>query len=123
MLPTAIVGDAGLVADAVGERRLEQAAVDRAAASGDGLPGGDVDDVAAVRLAAARATLDRVVRRRCRPAAQSVAEMRTEIGLSAGQAARTASKTSSGKRMRFSSEPPYSSVRWLVSGERKLASR
>ncbi len=30
-----------------------------------------------------------------------------------GQAARTAAKTSSGKRMRFSSVPPYSSVRWF----------
>ena len=36
----------------------------------------------------------------------SVAEMRIDIGFSAGHAARTARKTSSGKRMRFSSEPP-----------------
>ena len=40
------------------------------------------------------------------PSAQSVAEMRTDIGFSSGQAARMARKTSSGKRMRFSSEPP-----------------
>jgi hypothetical protein len=31
--------------------------------------------------------------------------------------------TSSGKRRRFSNDPPYSSVRVLVSGEMKLASR
>ena len=54
---------------------------------------------------------------------QSVAEMRTIIGRSAGQAARTASNTSSGKRSRFSSEPPYSSVRWLATGERNEESR
>ncbi len=57
------------------------------------------------------------------PGAQSTAEMRTEIGLCSGQAARTASNTSSGKRIRFSSEPPYSSLRSLVSGEMKLESR
>ena len=51
------------------------------------------------------------------PSIQSTEEMRVEIGLCAGQAARTALNTSSGKRMRFSSEPPYSSVRRLVSGE------
>ena len=47
---------------------------------------------------------------------QSLAEMRTEIGFAAGHTARTARYTSSGKRMRFSSEPPYSSLRRLVSG-------
>ena len=57
------------------------------------------------------------------PPSQSVAEMRTDIGCSSGQASRIAPKTSSGKRIRFSSEPPYSSSRWLVSGERKLDSR
>ena len=45
------------------------------------------------------------------------------IGWSAGHTARTASKTSSGKRSRFSSEPPYSSVRRLDSGERNDESR
>jgi len=49
--------------------------------------------------------------------------MRTDIGFSSGQAARMARKTSSGKRKRFSSVPPYSSRRVLVSGEMKLASR
>ena len=49
--------------------------------------------------------------------------MRTDIGLSSGQALRMARNTSSGKRMRLSSVPPYSSVRVLVSGEMKLASR
>ena len=57
------------------------------------------------------------------PSFQSVAEMRTDIGFSSGQALRMARNTSSGKRRRFSSEPPYSSVRVLVSGEMKLASR
>lgn len=45
---------------------------------------------------------------------------RTEIGRSAGQAARTASNTCSGKRARFATLPPYSSVRAFVSGDRKL---
>ena len=57
------------------------------------------------------------------PGTQSVAEMRTLIGFSAGQISRTASNTSSGKRIRFSREPPYLSVRWFESGVRKLESR
>ncbi len=57
------------------------------------------------------------------PSFQSVAEMRTDIGFSSGQTFRSARNTSSGKRMRFLSAPPYSSVRTLVSGEMKLASR
>ena len=57
------------------------------------------------------------------PGIQSVAEMRTAIGRSAGHAARTASNSSSGKRSRFASDPPYASVRRLVTGEMKLASR
>ena len=40
------------------------------------------------------------------PSTQSVAEMRTVIGLSSGHTARIASKTSSGKRSRLSREPP-----------------
>ena len=51
------------------------------------------------------------------PSTQSCADTRTLIGLSSGQTARIAANTSSGKRQRFSSEPPYSSMRWLVSGE------
>ena len=57
------------------------------------------------------------------PSAQSLAEMRTDIGFSAGQTSRIASQTWSGKRRRFSSGPPYASVRRLVSGEMKVASR
>ena len=57
------------------------------------------------------------------PSTQSVAEIRTDIGRSLGHAARMARKTSSGKRRRFSSEPPNSSVRWLASGVMKLESR
>ena len=41
----------------------------------------------------------------------------------AGHALRTARTTSSGKRMRFSTAPPYWSVRRLESGERKVCSR
>ena len=40
------------------------------------------------------------------PSFQSVAERRTDIGLSWGQTSRIAENTSSGKRSRFSSEPP-----------------
>ena len=57
------------------------------------------------------------------PSTQSVADRRTHTGRSAGNAARTASNTSSGKRMRFSRLPPYSSVRWLASGDRNSCSR
>ena len=57
------------------------------------------------------------------PASQSVAEMRTDIGRSLGQAARMAANTSSGQRRRFSSEPPYPSVRRLLIGVMKLDSR
>ena len=57
------------------------------------------------------------------PSIQSVAEMRTDIGFSSGQTARIARNTSSGKRRRLASVPPYSSLRRLVSGETKLASR
>ncbi len=53
------------------------------------------------------------------PSTQSTDEMRVLIGLSFGQAARTALNTSSGNRMRFSSEPPYSSVRLFEAGEMK----
>ena len=52
-----------------------------------------------------------------------MAETRAVSGFSAGHAARTARSTSSGKRIRFASDPPYSSVRRLVSGLMKLASR
>ncbi len=54
---------------------------------------------------------------------QSVAETRKNSGLSSGQTSRTASTTSRAKRVRFSYEPPYSSVRWLECGERKLPIR
>lgn len=36
----------------------------------------------------------------------------------AGKASRTWSKTSRGNRIQPSSDPPYTSARWLVSGER-----
>jgi hypothetical protein len=57
------------------------------------------------------------------PGIQSVADSRTDIGFPAGQCSRQASNTSSGKRSRFSSRPPYSSTRRFVTGEMKLASR
>ena len=57
------------------------------------------------------------------PGAQSVAEMRADIGLRSGHTTLQARNTSNGKRMRFSIEPPYSSLRRLVRGEMKLASR
>ena len=50
------------------------------------------------------------------PSTQSVAEMRTEIGRSAGQTARTASKTSSGKRSAVLERAAVRSVRRFVSG-------
>ena len=50
--------------------------------------------------------------------ASSSTERRTNSGLRAGQWARTLSTTSMEKRMRFSSLPPYSSLRTLENGER-----
>ena len=57
------------------------------------------------------------------PGAQSTALTRTLIGLSSGHAARHASKTSSGKRMRPSRSPPHSSSRSFVRGEMNDARR
>src|SRR3546814_7593949 len=50
---------------------------------------------------------------------QSVAEIRTDIGRSAGHAARIAANTSRGKRRRLSRQPPYSSDRVLCNGVRR----
>ena len=58
-----------------------------------------------------------------RPRPNRSPETRIVTGRSAGNAARTASNTSSGKRMRFSRLPPYSSVRRFESGERNWCSR
>ena len=52
------------------------------------------------------------------PSTQSVAETRMPSGFCSGQTARTASYISMAKRMRFSLEPPYSSVRLLESGDK-----
>jgi hypothetical protein len=57
------------------------------------------------------------------PSTQSVAEIRTLMGLSAGHTARQASNTSKGNAARASNDPPYASVRRLVTGDRKLDSR
>ncbi|SLI27835.1 Uncharacterised protein [Mycobacteroides abscessus subsp. abscessus] len=57
------------------------------------------------------------------PSAQSVAEMRTDSGRSAGHTCLIASNTRSGNRSRLSRLPPYSSVRRLASGERNAESR
>ena len=51
------------------------------------------------------------------PSVQSWAEIRTLIGLPTGQTSRTAVKISSGYFIRFSREPPYSSLRRFVMGE------
>ena len=47
----------------------------------------------------------------------AVADRRTDIGFSCGQVLRIAVNTSSGKRRRLASAPPYSSVRRFVNGE------
>ena len=53
----------------------------------------------------------------------SLAETRIQTGLPAGTTSRTASKHSSGNRIRFSRLPPYWSSRRLESGERNWCSR
>src|SRR5229473_5048379 len=57
------------------------------------------------------------------PSIQSVHETRTPSGLCSGHAARTAAKTSSGKRILLASEPPYSSSRRFESGDRNSCMR
>ena len=57
------------------------------------------------------------------PGAQSWAEMRTDMGRPTGHAVRTAAATSRGYRRRLVSEPPYSSVLRLVSGQRNAERR
>ena len=57
------------------------------------------------------------------PSTQSVAEIRIDSGLVCGQASRTASVMRSRSRARFSSEPPWSSLRWFVTGDRNDDSR
>ena len=57
------------------------------------------------------------------PSTQSCAEIRTDIGSCTGHTWRIASNTSSGHRRRFSTVPPYSSVRWFVSGDRNEENR
>src|SRR6185436_5154893 len=69
------------------------------------------------RVAAIRSSPDKP------PGAQSAAEIRTDMGFSFEKADLQALKTAIGNRIRFSIEPPYSSLRLLVSGEMKLASR
>ncbi|MCY1452708.1 hypothetical protein D9M71_696490 [compost metagenome] len=49
---------------------------------------------------------------------QSVADSRTNTGNSSGQTSRTASVTCKVRRIRLSKQLPYSSRRWLLSGER-----
>ena len=48
------------------------------------------------------------------PSIQSVADTRYPIGLSSGQTARTASNTSSPKRIRFSRPPRYRCACWRM---------
>ena len=52
------------------------------------------------------------------PSAQSDADRRTKSGVVSGIAWRIALVASSKKRVRFSKLPPYSSVRWFISGEK-----
>ena len=55
--------------------------------------------------------------------ALSSTDSRTNSGLCSGQCIRTASVTSVMNRIRFNSEPPYSSVRWLDFSDRNSCTR
>ena len=103
-------GEGNLVAGADGDllARIEAAA-------------GNVDRRAAARFQRSR-KLDRLL---YVPAALDpvCSDTRIVTGRSAGKAARTASNTSSGKRIRFSKLPPYSSVRRFDSGDRNWWSK
>ena len=114
-------GEAALVADLVGERCLVHAAVDRLGVrarsgrstrrSGRTRPRRTAAPPPPHRRRSARRRPNRSPR--CAPTSASRPATRRA----------SARNTSSGKRRRLSSEPPYSSVRVLVSGEMKLASR
>ena len=61
---------------------------------------------------------------RCRPSGRSSSmDMRIARTGSGPSAARTARMTRRGKAIRCSREPPHSSSRWFVAGERKASSR
>jgi hypothetical protein len=57
------------------------------------------------------------------PSSQSEQEIRTVTGMESGTAPRTAARTISGKRSRFSRLPPKRSMRRFDSGERKEEAR
>ena len=57
------------------------------------------------------------------PSTYSFWLMRKSMAMLSPTASRTAFTSLSGKRMRFSKDPPYSSVRWLVSGEKNALTR
>ncbi len=79
-----------------------------------------VDTSIAAAPACANACATRTVSSSVWPSStQSVAEIRTVIGRSAGHTARIAANTSSGQRSRPSTSPPYASVRRFVTGDRK----
>jgi hypothetical protein len=57
------------------------------------------------------------------PSTHSTQLSRMPSALSRGHSLRQASNTSRGKRRRFSMVPPYSSLRWLLSGDRNWLSK
>ena len=86
--------DAGLVADAIGERRLVHAPVDRLARAATTWP--DEQSIMSAPAALNSRAIATASSGVMPPSTQSCAEMRTLIGLSAGQTARMAANTSSG---------------------------
>ena len=112
-------GDADLVADLVGERRLPHAPVHRLLPR-HGLPGGDVDEIGAGVLEGAHdAQQVRLAQAAVGPVARRDAHRQRLVGRPCARARRCS--TSSGKRRRFSMLPPYSS-RALI-GERATGRR
>ncbi len=109
-----------LVADLVGEGRLEQAAIDRLFFLHH-LAGRAVDQVGAGFLE--HAGEDRRILRRVAAFVPVVRRQAHRHRLFRGQRRGSARNTSSGKRARPAWSPPYSSSRRLVSGDRKLDSR
>ena len=114
------VGDAGLSLDPLGDRHVV-AGLGRIAGVGGDAAGRDADEVEALAFSAlAMATASSGV---SPPSRQSLPVMRAPSGTLFGTTARTARAIESGKRMRFSSEPPYWSVRLLEIGDMKPCAR
>ena len=118
-MPTAAGGDVGFAADGLGVVDLV-AGADGDLLGGVVAAGGDIDEIDARLLEEfgegdGLGEIPACAEGLRGPVGGGDADEERQV---LGPAARTARTTSRGKRTRFSKLPPYSSVRWLESGER-----